>query len=93
MSSERLRGLVSLTRSSDCFVQTMEAFEVRANGSHFPTLEWGIIGQHHDERDAGSPESFNDIADPILADKDKCGLTMLSSIWIDHRESFHPASR
>jgi hypothetical protein len=71
----------------------MEAFEVRANGSHFPTLECGIIGLHHDERDTESPESFNDIADPILADKDKCGLTMLFSIWIGDRESFHPASR
>jgi len=93
VSQERARGLVSLTRSSDCCLQTMEAFEVQENGSHVPTCECGIIGLRHDERDAASPESLSDIADLILAETDKVGLTMLLSIWIADRESFRPASR
>jgi len=86
--------LVSFTRSSDCNVQTMEAFAVRENGSHVPTFEGrGYHGLHHDERDAASPASFNDFADSIFAETDKRGLTMLFSIWIVDRESFRTASR
>lgn len=74
------------------YVQTMEAFEVRENGSHVPAFERNIVGLHHDEHDAASPASFNDIAGSMLAENDKRGLTMLFSIWTADRKSFRPAS-
>ena len=74
------------------YVQTMEAFEVRDNGGHVPAVERGIVGLRHDEHDAASPGSFNDIAGSILAETGKRGLTMLFSIWTADRKSFRPAS-